>query len=297
MSFQTQPADPLTLLPRATRPAYTTGMLLDAQDFNDEQTYHRGRLARALAHLAGGGTLAGLELQHLAASSSQVECIQVNPGLALDRLGRLVEIPRPACIRLPHWYAACLAENSGDALRQSAYDNLARFTSKRMKDSGRALPARAVVADVFARFATCPVGLTPSFASGPYDALNAVSTSRICDAYELHLVLRTGLDDSYSGLPLPVAAAAAGDASATPAARRDALQDAVLHGYGNNLATLPEHPPGLDPSAVFLGRVFLPVSAANPPTRLAAATGTPIIDNWGRRFLPPLGLLSQWLGM
>lgn len=297
MSFQTQPADPLTSLPRATRPAYATGMLLDAQDFNDEQTYHRGRLARALAHLAGGGTLAGLELQHLAASSSQVECIQVNPGLALDHLGRLVEIPRPACIRLPHWYAACLAEDGGDGLRESAYGNLARFTSKRMKDSSRALPARAVVADVFVRFATCPVGLTPSFASGPYDALNAVSTSRICDAYELHLVLRSGLDDGYSGLPLPIAAAAAGDATATPAARRDALQDAVLLGYSNTLTPMPKQLSTLDPSAVFLGRVFLPVNAANPPTRLPAVTGTPIIDNWGRRFLPSLELLSQWLGM
>jgi hypothetical protein len=31
------------------RPFYTTGMLLDAQDFSDEQTYHRGRLAQAIA--------------------------------------------------------------------------------------------------------------------------------------------------------------------------------------------------------------------------------------------------------
>ena len=57
-------ADPLYAGPQPERAAYATGMLLDAQDFIDEQTYHRGRLARALALLAGGGTLAGLEVTH-----------------------------------------------------------------------------------------------------------------------------------------------------------------------------------------------------------------------------------------
>jgi hypothetical protein len=42
-------ADPLYAGPQPERAAYATGMLLDAQDFIDEQTYHRGRLARALA--------------------------------------------------------------------------------------------------------------------------------------------------------------------------------------------------------------------------------------------------------
>src|SRR5262245_1972829 len=59
--------DPLVRLPRAERPAYATGMLLDAQDFQDEQTYHRARLARALSALAGSGTLAGLEVQYVPA--------------------------------------------------------------------------------------------------------------------------------------------------------------------------------------------------------------------------------------
>lgn len=295
MSFLSQPADPLSLRPRATRPAYATGMLLDARDFSDEQTYHRGRLARALAFLAGGGTLAGLELEYLAASAGQPEGIQVNPGLAVDRLGRLVEIPRPACIRLANWFTTSGGED-GDPLTRAAYDDPGRFASRRMKDNATALPERALIADVFARFATCPEGLSPSFASGPFDALNAVSTARIHDAYELRLIARGGLDVDYDGLPLPPGASTVGADGASAAERRDAVQDAILRGYagGGALAPLPEQPPDCDPTAVFLGRVFLPVDAATPPARTADAV---VVDNWGRRFLPSLALLAQWHGL
>lgn len=301
MRFLNQPADPLSSQPRALRPAYATGMLLDAQDFSDEQTYHRGRLARALAFLAGGGTLAGLELEHLPLAAGQVESLQVNPGLAVDRLGRLVEIPRAACIRLPNWWAKLEAAT----LIQASYGNLQRFVSQRMADRVVAgtlvLPARALVADVFLRFATCPVGLSPSFASGPYDSLNAVSTARLCDAYELRLIARAGLDDGYDGLPPPAGGGAVGDPAATPAVRRDAMQDAILGGYpgeyqgdGQALDKAPEQPDGVDTSAVFLGRVFLPVDGATPPGRTVDA---PLTDNWSRRFLPPQALLAQWHGL
>ena len=97
-------ADPLYARPAAERPSYATGMLLDAQDFTDEQTYHRGRLARALASLTGGGTLAGLRVSHSPATggpSPRPEEIRVEPGLAVDRLGRLdrsaaAGVPPPA---------------------------------------------------------------------------------------------------------------------------------------------------------------------------------------------------------
>ncbi len=296
-------ADPLATLPRAERPSYATGMLLDAQDFGDEQTYHRGRLARALAHLAGGGTLAGLAVEYVAPSATQAEEIRVLPGLAVDRLGRLVELPRPACRGLMDWFADVAASDGGDSLRTGAYDNLDRFVSPRLRESGTVLPARAVVADVFLRFVQCAVGLTPSFAAGPFDALDAVSTSRIRDAYELHMVPRAGLSDVYHGLPVAPANGLLGDPTATPAQRRDAAQDAVLGAYlmsalsGSGTAGLPpapEHPPNLDTSAVFIARVLLPVDAANPPARTADG---PIVDNHARRFLPSLPLLGQWAGL
>jgi hypothetical protein len=302
MSNQTPSADPLFAQPRADRPAYATGMLLDAQDFSDEQTYHRGRLARALAFLAGGGTLAGLAVAHGPPAAGQAEEIRVAPGLAVDRLGRLVEIPRPACLRLARWWTATAQPDGGDALAAARHDNLGRFVSARFAASGALLPARAVVADVFIRFAACEVGLTPSFAAGPFDALNAVATSRLRDAWELLLLPRPALDDAYSGLPLPPGAAAIADLTATPAARRDAIQDAVLGSYGGlgraggsgGLAPAPEHPAELDRSAVFLARVLIPVDGAMPPARTAEP---PLVDNFARRFLPPAALFAQWAGL
>jgi hypothetical protein len=299
-------ADPLYALPAAERPSYATGMLLDAQDFSDEQTYHRGRLARALAFLSAGGTLAGLRVLHSPATtgpSARPEEIRVEPGLAIDRLGRLIEVPRPACLRLQVWFDAEAASDGGDRLRRAAYDNLARFLSARaIAEAGTAdhppIPARGVVADVFVRFIACARGLTPSFASGPFEALDAVATSRVRDAYELQLVSRDGLDDAFDGLPAPGPDLAG---IADLAERRARLQDAILasfpasgrSGSPAELAPLPEHPAGIDPTAVFLARVLIPVGAADPPAR---EPGTPPIDNWRRRFVPSSHLVSRWIG-
>lgn len=301
MSILATSADPLFAQPRAERPAYATGMLLDAQDFSDEQTYHRGRLALALSLLAGGGTLAGLAVEHQPQSTTQAEEVLVRPGVAVDRLGRLVELPRPACRALADWFADAAAADGGDTLRTSAYDNLQRFVSARFLAANPALPARAVVADVYLRFAQCAVGLTPSFAAGPFDALNAVSTSRIRDAYELVMVPRTGLSNTQVGLPLPPAGPLI--ATGSPSERSGAAQDAVLGGYvasghvggtAQGLPPGPEHPPNLDTSAVFIARVLLPVGAANPPQRTA---DVPLVDNYARRFLPSMPLLWQSAGL
>jgi hypothetical protein len=313
-------ADPLYQLPPADRPAYATGMLLDAQDFSDEQTYHRGRLARALMLIAGGGTLAGLRVAHQAAQAAdpdngepeRPEEIRVEPGLAVDRLGRLVEVTRPACLRLPRWWQA----TDIDLLQQSAHDAFGNLLSARAQ-SGAVLPARAVVADLYLRFIACPRGLTPAFASGPFDALNAVTTARVRDAYELSLLPRAGLDSDFSGLPLPAGSvsipgetapaaaareAALGNPADAPAARRAALQDATLYGYpqtvGNSdgsstLAPLTEHVVGTDTSAIFLARVLVPIAAGNPPQRAGTAV---LVDNYSRRFLPGLALLARWGG-
>lgn len=321
--MSTSVTDPLNIQPPADRPAYATGMLLDAQDFQDEQTYHRGRLARALMQVAGGGTLAGLRVWHQSEIASgddaRPEEIRVDPGLAVDRLGRLIELPRSACLRLPRWWDAEMAADGGDTLRQGAYDNLERFVSSRAA-AGVTLPDRAVVADIFLGFNACPRGLTPAFAQGPFDALNAVSISRVRDAYELQMYVRAGLDDGFSGLPLPAGSvavpgeteaeaaareAAMGDPTADPAAHRSALQDAVLYGYAprgegggidddvGTLAPAAEHPQGADTSSIFLARVLIPIGPGDPPAR---ETDAVLVDNYSRRFLPGVAMLARWNG-
>lgn len=298
MSIQAASADPLATRPLPERPAYATGVLLDAQDFTDEQTYHRGRLACALAALAAlpvavagppaGGTLAGLRVGHRAASATAPEEVEVAPGLAVDPLGRLVEVPRPACLRLQPWFERAVRLEPG-VVQRASYGNLARFASERAAAEGLGLPARALVADVFLRFAACEVGLTPAFAQGPFDSLNATATSRLRDAYQLRLVARTGLDDDFSGLPLPAPAR-----PANAAARRAALQDAVLGAWP--VAQVPANAPPealdeLDASELLLARVFIPVDAASLPARTPEP---PVVDNFGRRFLPSLALLGPW---
>lgn len=299
-------ADPLYSRPRPQRLSYATGMLLDAQDLSDEQTYHRGRLAEALVFLSGGGTLAGLRTSHTMADAATgtPEEIRVAPGVAVDRLGRLVEISRPACLRLQRWFEDNFNADGGDTLRRASYTDLNRFLSARSlaqagTDGAPAVPVRAVVADVFIRFIACTEGFTPSFASGPFDALNAVTTSRLRDAYELLLVARTdGLDDDFDGLPAPGPDLAA---IADLAQRRAALQDAVLDawvdsGRSSQEGQLPPpagHPPELDPTALFLARVLVPVTADNPPQRDGTAV---LVDNWSRRFVPSAGLIARWLG-
>ena len=97
--------DSLTSSAPPDRVHYATGVLLAADDFLDEQDYHRGRLARTLAYLHGSGTVAGLRVEHHPAveatdeAPAREEELMVKAGLAIDRLGRLVEVPRDACIR------------------------------------------------------------------------------------------------------------------------------------------------------------------------------------------------------
>jgi hypothetical protein len=288
--------DPLHARPLAERPHYATGMLLDARDFADEQTYHRGRLASALALLGGTGTLAGLRVTHgaaVAGPDGRPEEIRVEPGVAVDRLGRLIEVPRPACLRLVRWFDDEAARDDGDRLVRAAYTNVDRFVSPRaIAEAGAEgrppLPARAVIADVFVRFVACPTGLTPSFASGPFDALDAVATSRVRDAYELTAVARQGLDDDFDGLPEPGPDLAA---IADVEERRARLHDAILAAY--TVRRRPGEPEPV-PEDVFLARVLVPVGAGDPPVRDDGA-GV-VVDNWGRRFVPSAFLLARWLG-
>lgn len=291
-------ADPLFARPLPERPAYATGMLLDAGDFTAEQTYHRGRLALALALATGGGTLAGLRVGIATAADGREE-LRVAPGVAVDRLGRLIEVARPSCLRLQRWWDATADDERRKATYRATPEQesdaaLESLVSPRLA-SATALPERALVADVFLRFLACPQGYTPAFASGPYDALDAVATSRLRDAHELLLVPRAGLDTDYDGLPDRGPDLAA---IADPAERSAVAAEAILDGWpaggaGAAPAPGPEHPDGVDASAQFIARVLIPVRADDPSVR----DGEAIVDNWPRRFIASAQLLQRGLGI
>jgi hypothetical protein len=266
--------DQLRLTPTAPdRLAYATGMLLDASDFEDEQLYHRGRLARALAYLHGDGTVVGLRVDHEATPSTGERLI-VRPGLALDRVGRLVEVPRDACLRLDRWYQSRSASDLDAAMHEAA---------------------GGVVVDVFLRFMSCPRGKTPAFAAGPFDATDAVQPSRLRDGYQISLFPRP--EDPQ---PLP-------EQDFTDATAHDlaTLRQAVFEKWNadaaswtdDGLAARREHLPNQDTTSVFLARLVLPATRGPAGARPIRSSATATIDNASRRFVWPVAAIARWAGL
>jgi hypothetical protein len=197
--------------------------------------------------------------------------------MAIDRLGRIIEVPRDACIRLDKWYAA-----------QPASELVQGFHAA----------AGGVIVDVFLRFISCERGLTPAFATGPFDGTDYASPSRVRDGYQLSLVIR-----KEGNPPLPQNIwpdlAAEPDLVKRHAALRQAIFDSFAapqhqrDGQGN-LAPLAEHAAGQDPSSVFLARFVVPAASGNPPLRTVGAI---VPDNDNRSFVYPTGAVARWLGV
>lgn len=275
---------------RPDRPWYATGVLLDAEDFQAEQLYHRAQLAEAMSCLGGCGTLAGLKVtwqREIAASGStpaREEEITVQPGLAVDRFGRLIEVPRPACLRLRRW------------LR-----DLKDPTSHLQDLTVNGATIQGIVADVFLRFLALPRGYTPAVAAGPYDATDAVQPSRIRDSYKLDLVPRPGTMSTQDRLPAdpwaPLRTVAADQ-------RWQTLQSLILAGgpggidrWGStDLQQRPEHEGGVAPTALFLARLLIPVDpSANPLTRRTNQEVT--VRNDLRELVLSTTALAAWAGI
>lgn len=245
--------DPLLTLRDPDRLYYALGALLDKDDFTREQTYHRGRLGRGLAYLHGIGTVAGLEVTVEDRDGEDV--LMVSAGMAVDRLGRIIEIPRAACLRVGNWFTNQLADPVG-------HDRLAN--SFRAGSGG---DPDGVIVDVFVKFEVCERGKQPAFATGNFDALDAISPSSLRDSYRLELVIRE--EDT-----LPVPSNGFPDLSGMSDEDKKArvlqykLQEAwkestAWTGPGKSLTLLTEHVEGQDGTEVLLARLIIP--ATNPP--------------------------------
>jgi len=77
------------------RPAYFDGQLLQAEDFIAEQRFHILARRRHTAALHGWGVVRGLEVRPSGDAS-----ITVQPGFAVDRQGRELEIEQPMTLEL-----------------------------------------------------------------------------------------------------------------------------------------------------------------------------------------------------
>ncbi len=267
---------------RPERVYYAPGVFLDAEDLLAEQTYHRGRLARVLSYLHGWGTAAGLRIEYRATDDELV----VHPGIALDRLGRLIEVPKRACIRLTSW-VQWLHDQAGDAGGEVTASQLTQATV-----------GSDLVVDLFLRFAVCERGRTPAFALGPYDAVDASVPHRLRDSYELSLELRGG---NAAALPTPAWTPQGADTfEAWMANLHEDMLDAWRHGDGGLEDELPDPPVAqadlADPFSVFLGRVSVPITTSvEDPLPLRDAGTAPTWDESARRFVYSNDLIAFML--
>jgi hypothetical protein len=399
------PTDNLSPPPPPSRVSYSLGRMLGAEDFQTDQDYHRGSLARALLQLCGTGTVSGLNVQvpqlwqphtayaafafvydgsknvqvntgaagtsgatitfaanagaaavndgaNLAWSNkgaivsagwrpsttfaaptaildsngnvqilsvtpsfttgaiqpvwntatgmttqdgsppvaawtcvgpAQLE-VAVTPGLAIDRVGRMIEVPQMVCIYLQPWMAS-----------QSASDlNLASHGGK-------------ILVDVFATFVPCTQGVTPSFATqDDYDATDAFAANRLLDSFSMQLVLRT---DSNPLLPQDswLGAGAVPTGGVTNAVTQS-LKQSILAARSGAAAAPPFTAGGANPaenlplpfdqSSVFLARLAIPATAPTTPGQAPAYDLNAVaIDNLSRLFIYPPSLVGRTLGL
>jgi hypothetical protein len=258
-------SDPLSQVVEPKRVSYATGRMLGVEDFQTEQTYHRGRLARVLAAAVGTGTLFGLNvITNGAAAVDDVE-LEVTPGVAIDRAGRVIDVPYTVCIRMKKFLDGKSDTDLSDAFK-----------------SGK------IVADVFATFMACDRGKTPSFA-----------TMDDYDSFGMQLVLRAEADpklpqDPWQGVG---ALRAPGSNAADPTA--DALKQHILDAKGGSAFIPVEYPsdPKFDRTSVFLARVKITAAQANPGDRPTYDVTKIDINNLSRLFLYPTALLARWAGL
>jgi hypothetical protein len=190
----------------------------------------------------------------------------VAPGLALDRLGRLIEVRRTQCLRVKKWIEAQAADE--EARRIDLIHNVA-------SEGG----SKVLVLDVFLRYAVCAHGKTPAFAAGPFNATDYVVPSRLADAFELTIGVAAREPEtkallapanSLPELDIQLDALAA---AATPA-ERDELRrkwkvDGILNAWPVRDPTAPDEAPRLpklrehraaaDWDKLLLARVTVPV--------------------------------------
>ena len=269
--------DPLISAGAPERVNYATGVLLQAEDFMDEQTYHRGRLAAALTYLLGHGTVAGLRSVGPAQEDNDLE-LRVEAGLAIDRYGRLIEVTEAWCIRLARWFAA---QDTG-VLRSAVHHA-----------DGQPIPV-GVVVDLFLSVSDCGRGKTPSFAQGPFDALDALVPARLGEEPAFELVLRAEPSPPGPQNNWPAA-------SAPEAQRREAVlasyRPRTPDGAEADLPLLVEQVDSHEPSSVFLSRITIPVTlpadSAADQRPVLDVTHQVAVDSSTRPFIY---LPGKWLG-
>jgi hypothetical protein len=284
--------DNLNPPPKPQRVFYSTGRMLGVEDFQADQDYHRARLARVLMQLYGSGTIAGLLVKTDGNSNLQQLEVQVTPGVAIDRVGRLIEVPRLVCIVLHNWLTqqvqAWQNQINHPIPGQAALPN----PNTAIHDGAH------LMVDIFATFAPCSRGLTPCLAAeDDYDATDAFSANRWLDSFAMQLVLRTDTTPLTPADPWKASGPLLAAGAAVDAPKLSDIQNLLLAATAGPGAAPVEYPPHFDTSSVFLARLLI---GATPGTGASGPTwdlGNIAIDNNSRLFVYPLPLLARLGGL
>jgi hypothetical protein len=284
--------DSLNPPPSPQRVFYSTGRMLGVEDFQADQDYHRGRLARALVQLYGTGTVAGLLVKTDGNANLQQLEVQVTPGVAIDRVGRIIEVPRLVCIVLNTWLTqqvqAWQSQINNPTPGQPALPN----PNTAIHDGTH------LMVDVFTTFVPCTRGLTPCFAAeDDYDATDAFAANRWLDSFSMQLVLRTDPTPLTPADAWKTSGALPAGGAALTAPKLSDLQNLLLNATAGPAAAAVEYPPHFDTSSIFLARLLI---GATPGTGNQGPTwdlSNISIDNNSRLFVYPAPLLARLAGL
>lgn len=270
-----------------TAPAAIVDSNSNVQVLTATSPFTTGTLPPVWNTAVGSKTLDGASLAWTCVGPSLLE-ITVTPGLAVDRVGRMIEVPRTVCIFLQAW-----------------------IDSQTVSDLNAAVHSGNLLVDVFATFVPCTRGVTPSFATDDdYDATDAFTANRLLDSFVMQLILRTDATpqlprDPYQ--PDPWLGPATFPVDALTADIANAMKLSVLGvvsgpSAGNPfLASGPvpsEFPPGVDLSSVFLARIAIPSTLNADPSKAPALDLTALtVDNLSRLFLFPTSLIARAIGL
>ena len=198
--------------------------------------------------------------------------IQVTPGIAIDRAGRIIEVPRTVCIRLQPW----LSQQSASDLNNALHDG-------------------DILVDVFASFVACTRGVTPCFATqDDYDATDAFSPNRLLDSFAMQLVLRS---DSAPALPTDPWLATGSMPPSRGKPSVQSVEQVILDATSGPAAAASEYPVGFDATSVFLARLAIPATTTSPGQAPDFDLMKVTVDNFSRLFLFPGSLVARWAGL
>jgi hypothetical protein len=145
---------------------YHFGMLLGVDDFRTDQGFHLGHMRRHQRALHGYGVVYGYAVSFDADHAE----LHVQPGYALDRLGRDLSLATEQCLGLPAWWEKHQADDA--------------FADERNKEDA------TFDADVLLCYRTCLSRPVPAIADPCAGSSIDIAYSRICETVHLELVPR-----------------------------------------------------------------------------------------------------------